>query len=432
MGKLAGSILSYRRALELKPDYLEACYNLGNVLNILGKLDEAVASYKKVLDINPNHADAHCGLGILYRQLGNPDEAVASYKRALTITPLSADVYLSLGVVLREQEKVDEAVECFNKALEIQPNYAEAYSNLGSTLHELGSLDASIACFRRALEVKPGLAQTHSMLLFVEQYNLQNTAKSLYKLHCEWEKHHGPTNRSSWPEHNNTNDAERCLRIGFVSPNLGRHPVGYFLINLLENLPEREVETVAYSDRDRDDMTDRIMAATNVWRVTHGATDEELFDQITNDKIDILIDLAGHTARNRLCVFARKPAPVQVTWAGYPGTTGLSAIDYLLSDAHSTRENEEIYYSEKIVRMPDGWLCYDPPQYAPKIGPLPCKENSQITFGSFNNVAKINTEVLSVWADILEHLPDSKLILKYGGLTSKSNKERITSFFCKR
>ena len=190
--------------------------------------------------------------------------------------------------------------------------------------------------------------------------------------------------------------------MGFVSADLGRHPVGYFLIPVFENLDREQFQTICYSDRTfKDGLTHRFRVAATEWRNVAGMSDERLAEQIGADRIDILFDLAGHTARNRLLVFARKPAPIQVTWIGYEGTTGLAAIDYLIADHLMIPQGLEQHYRESVLRMPDGYVCYDPPESAPPVGPLPSLKNRFATFGSFNNLAKITPEVVSVWSQIL-------------------------------
>jgi len=432
LGRLDETIASYHKALAIKPDYIDAHYNLGNVFRELGKLDDAVGCYLKALALKPDYAEVHCNMGLAFQDMGNLDDAVTGFHKALAIKPDYADAQSNLGAVLRDQGKLDDAVTHYHQALAANPDFAKAHSNLGVALQELGMVDEAAASFQKALAIKPDFAEAHSNLLFAEHYRPGHTMQSLSDLHGEWEMRHAQAFRSLWPAHVNAPDPERRLRIGFVSPDLGRHPVGYFVVRLLENLPRTDMETLAYSDRRGDDLTERIEAATDVWRDVRGISDDHLAARITDDRIDILIDLAGHTSRNRLGVFARKPAPLQVTWAGYVATTGLAAMDYLLSDAHSTRADEDRFHSETIIRMPDSWLCYDPPAYAPAVGALPCRENTHVTFGSFNNAAKINADVVALWADILNTVPDSRLLLKSKGMDSPSNVERLTSLFVGR
>ncbi len=214
---------------------------------------------------------------------------------------------------------------------------------------------------------------------------------------------------------------DRRLRVGFVSADFGRHPVGYFLIRALENLDRGQCETVCYCNRMiKDELTARFQAASTIWRDVSRLSDQALTEEILADRIDILFDLAGHTAGNRLLVFARKPAPVQVTWAGYVGTTGLRAMDYVLADRYEVPSEAEAHYCEKVLRMPDGYVTYDPPSYAPLVAPLPALKRGYVTFGSFNNRAKITPQTVEVWAKVLDHVPQSRLVLKYKTMSNPS------------
>ncbi|MBT4932951.1 MAG: tetratricopeptide repeat protein [Rhodospirillaceae bacterium] len=462
-GMSSEAITAFQKAVSIKPNFAEAHNNLGNALRELKRLEEAAVSYQNALAVKPDYVDAQNNLGITCCEMGKIDEAVAIYQDILASNPGSAEVHNNLGNALRDQRQLDEAVACFNRALHISPGYvdalnnlgnalrdlgqldqalasykksiainpdlAEAHNNLGNVQQDLGNLDDTLASYRKALELSPSSADTHSNLLLAEQYRLGHNAETLYQLHSRWDEQHGKTLRAQWPEHQNTTDPDRRLRIGFVSPDLGRHPVGYFAVRLLENLPKEEIKTIVYSDCIADDLSERNRAAVGSWRDIRWESDENLTTTILNDEIDILIDLTGHSANNRLLVFARKPAPLQVSWAGYVGTTGLSAIDYYLSDQYSTLADEEQYYSESILRMPDGWLCYDPPDYAPKVGTSPFRKNDGVTFGSFSNPAKINQQVVSVWSRILDGAAHSHLLIKYKGIDSSANIERLTAMF---
>jgi protein O-GlcNAc transferase len=248
-------------------------------------------------------------------------------------------------------------------------------------------------------------------------------------LHREWDAQFAEDYKSEWREHQNERAPDRLLRVGFVSADFGRHPVGHFVVGLLKHLSSYGFQTYCYSDRIEDELTIRIQEKTDVWIEIRGWSDEQLALKVREDRIDILVDLAGHSAHNRLLVFARKPAPVQVSWAGYVATTGLSAIDYLISDKYSTHKDEEDYYKEQIIRMPDQWLCYAPPSYAPDVGPLPAKRNGYVTFCSFSNPAKLNAEVISLWARILKAVDNAHLILKYRYIDADSNIKRLTEQF---
>ena len=292
-----------------------------------------------------------------------------------------------------------------------------------------GNLEECLKNFKKARAIDPNYALAHSSLLLTENYRPNHDAESLHKLHCEWQSCHAEKFQKCWPNHDNNRDPLRQLRVGFVSQDFGRHPVGYFISGMLGHLKHHKLSTFLYSSRRPDDLTLQIKRKAKFWRDTRKNSDLELAKCIVDDQIDVLIDLSGHSAGNRLLVFAQKPAPVQISWAGYVSTTGLKAMDYLISDSYSILHNEEKYYEEEIIRMPNGWLCYDPPNYAPSVSLSPFKKNNYITFCSFNNPVKINEGVLLCWAQILKLVYQSKLLIKYVAADSKFNIKRIQKVF---
>lgn len=265
--------------------------------------------------------------------------------------------------------------------------------------------------------------------MFAETYQNGVTLEHLKFVHSEWDKQHGVPLQAEWQGHDNIPDAEKQLRIGFISPDLGRHPVGYFISNLLK-YKKSSIKFICYSNRAPDDLTEYLMKLSDQWHDVRGISDATLTERIRSDQIDILIDLSGHTAGNKLLVFARKPAPIQVSWAGYMGTTGLSAIDYLIADHHHAPKGVDQYYSEKLIRLPNGYVSYEAPNYSPVVSTSPFEKNSFITFGCFNNPAKINERVLKIWNDILQAVPNSRLILKYRHMDAKGNRDRIFRQIC--
>ena len=283
--------------------------------------------------------------------------------------------------------------------------------------------------YHKALSINPDFIEAHSNLVFAQQYKMGVTLKKLKDISAGWDKRHGISLQTEWQSHGNTPESERRLRVGLVSSDLGRHPVGYFVVNLLEHRQAEKFEIICYSHRKPDDMTERLMTLSDEWLDARGISDGDLSQRIRSDRIDILIDLAGHTAGNRLLVFARKPAPILVTWAGYVGSTGLSAMDYLIADYWHVPEGSERYYTEKVIRLPDGYVCYEPPDYAPEVGLLPLEQNSFTTFGSFNNVAKINDHVLAAWMEILKAVPSARLVLKYRNMDAEGNRNRMLEQF---
>ena len=252
----------------------------------------------------------------------------------------------------------------------------------------------------------------HSNLLLFEQYQSGVTLEGLARSHADWDQCHAVGHRPTGKPPNIDRDPERPLRLGFVSPDLRRHPVGYLLAGALEGLRLHPGNRICYHNWGvRDDLSDRLSAAADEWHDVLELDDDELAAKIRADRIDILFDLAGHTSGHRLLVFARRPAPIQASWIGYVGTTGLSTMDYLIADRYHVPAGAEAHYRETVLRMPDGYVCFDPPAEAPPVGPLPAFERGQVTFGSFNIVAKLTPEVVATWAQILRRVPGSRLLL---------------------
>ncbi len=430
LGRIPEAVACYRRALELKPEYANVHSNLGNALRNQGKLDEAVACYRRALELKPKYAEAYSNLGLALTDQGKLDDAVACHRQALELKLNLTEAHNNLGNALKDQGKLDEAVACYRRALELKPDFAEAHSNLGNALKDQGKLDEAVACYQRALELNPEYAVAHSNLLLTLQYCAGATPAALAEAHAEYDRRHAAPLCGAIAQHDNVHDRHSRLRLGFVSPDLDQHPVGYFLVRVLENLSQTQYETICYSDGIvKDGLTHRLQTAATQWRDVKGMSDQLLAEQIRADQIDILFDLAGHTAHNRLLVFARKPAPIQISWIGYEGTTGLTAIDYILADRHVIPIGSEHHYAERVLRMPHGYLCYDPPAAAPPVGPLPALAKGFTTFCSFNNLSKITPQVVAVWAKILRRVPQSRLILQYKGLGDETVKDRYQALF---
>ncbi len=427
LGRLDDAVASYGAALRIKPDYAEVHFNLGNVLKDLGRRDDAVASYGAALRIKPDYAAAHSNLGTVLEDLGRLDDAVASYGAALRIKPDYAEAHFNLGNVLKDLGRLDDAVASYGAALRIKPDYAEAHSNLGNALLDLGRLDDAVASYGAALRTKPDLTGAHSNLLMCLHYRPEADGATILEaarhFARRFEGRPAPTFQCRA-------DPDRRLRIGYVSGDFGRHPVGYFLNRVLAGHDRTKMEIFCYNSFLRaDDMTNQLRRRADHWRSLVGLSDQAGADLITADGIDILVDLSGHTEHNRLTLFTRKPAPVQATWLGFWGTTGLSTIDYILSDAATIPPGEERFYSEQVLRLPNGRFCYDPPDYAPPPASPPALRGRAITFGSFNNLTKIGPEVVRLWAEILRAVPGSRLLLKWKTLADAGVRRRLTEAF---
>ena len=310
----------------------------------------------------------------------------------------------------------------------IKPDFAEAYNNLGDVLNLQGKLDEAVANFQQALRIKPDYATAHGNLAFSLNYHSNIEPAAIFAEHRRWGEVHGRFSETPLT-YRNLPDPNRRLRIGYVSPDFRRHSAAFFSEHLLTHHDRDHFEIMCYAEvAIPDATTERLHALSDGWWSTCGMTDAQVADLVHTDEIDILVDLAGHTANNRLLVFARKPAPVQVAHA-YATTTGITAIDYRLTDRWAEPPEHTDLYTEELVHLPDGFLCYAPPQEAPPVGPLPARETDYITFGSFNNLPKINPQVVALWAKILLATPKARLILKSKPLSDPGTRERYFSLF---
>ena len=429
--RLDEAAVSFRKALAINPGYVQAHNNLGRTLSAQGNLDAAAACFRRALDIDPDYVEALNNLGISQQNQGCLNEALASYRRALAIKPDLAATYNNLGNALKEAGSLAEAAESCRRALALKPDYGEAHTNLGLTLLAQGFHKEAVASFRQALAARPEYVEAHSALLFSSNYMNGMQQEEIYKESVHWEERHA---RGLLPDaalYGNTLETQRRLRIGYLSPDFRDHSVAAFFEPVLMAHNREKVEIFCYANvKKPDHVTSRLEAESDHWRPIAWENDSEVADKIKEDAIDILVDLAGHTGENRLLVFARRPAPVQVTWLGYPNTTGLSTIDYRLTDAIADPAGEaDRLYTEELVHLAHGFLCYQPDSSAPETGPLPCLQRGCITFGSFNNLAKVTPEVIRVWASILQAVPDSHLLLKAKQLGDKATRERYLAMF---
>ena len=466
LGRLEEAISCFKTAASLRPGYVEAYNNMGNVLQQMGRIDEAVSCYQKVLESKPDLSDAHNNLGIAHLHRGQIDEAISCYQKALELRPDNAQAYCNLGSGYQIQGRIDQAIFCYEKAVRLNPDNPEAYNNLGAALKHCGRLEEAVASHRRAIELAPGsavslnnlgsaykhqgrldeaiscyrrachlkrdYAEAHSNLILAMQYDPTSGPKEIFCESLAWWQQHGARKKPDFV-HNSEADSGKRLRIGYVSPDFREHSVSCFFLSLLKAHDRRKLEVFCYAEvRKADKMTARIRTLTDYWRSTVGLTSDEVARRIHEDRIDILVDLAGHTADNRLLVFAGRPAPVLVTWLGYPGTTGMEVMDYRFTDeiADPTGDAEK-YHSEALIRLPNGFLCYSPPEPSPDVSDLPSLDDKQITFGSFNNLPKMNERVVEIWSRILSHAPGSSLLLKSRQLKDESTKRRYMDLFIK-
>jgi len=413
-GQPAEAVASLYHSLHLRPDSAEAHHNLGIALQAQGKLAEAVASYQQASRLRPDYVEAHVSLGNALTEQRRTAEAAGSFQQAIRLNADHADAHFGLGVALERQGKLEEAAASYEQVVRLQPNNAEAHCNFGNVLRDQGRLDDAIAAYRSALRLKPNRAHIHSNLVLLLHYHPGYDAWTIHEESQRWDQKHAEPLEAYIQPHTNRPDPDRRLRVGYVSPDFREHVDAFFTVPLLCNHDHRQFEIFCYADVARPDAhSDRFRGDADSWRNTVGLSDQQLADMIRDDQIDILIDLKLHTANNRLLVFARKPAPVQVAWLGYPGTTGLSTIDYRLTDPYLDPPGLfDAFSTEKSVRLPDTFWCYDPLTDQPAVNGLPALERGNITFGSLNNFCKINDGCLALWAQVLHAVPHSRLLLR--------------------
>ncbi len=429
--KVEKAATQYREAIRLKPDYVEAYNNLANVLNKLGEQEEAITCYQRAVSIRPHLAELHSNLGNTLYEQGRLDEAAASCREAIRLKPDYAEALDGLGSVLRALGQLDEAVACSKQALLIQPDAAAVCSNLGNSLRDQGNLDEAISCFRHALSIQPDLAMTYSNLLYTMQYMNTITPVEVFSEHQRFAERYETPLKANWLPHQNSRDPERRLKIGYVSADFRNHAVAFFIEPILANHNKSRVEIYCYYNHTRHDShTDRIAAYADHWLACASMSDAQLAERIRADGIDILVDLSGHTGHNRLLVFARKPAPVQVTWIGYPGSTGLTAMDYRITNEGVDPPGlTERYHSESLIRMPDTSVAYRPEPGCPPVNPLPALTSDEFIFASMNNLIKINQSVIKLWARILDAIPHARLML--GNVTDRGVLQQVIEQFSK-
>lgn len=426
------ALLYLTGVLEKYPDYLDAYKSLGKIQYGLGRLLAAKCSFCMALKIEPESVTVLCELASVCREMQAYEQSEEYLQKALQLNRSCSIVHYELGRLRLSQKQYHAAITCLLAAIELQPDYAEAYAQLEFVYTMQGNAAEAYACLLRSLQHKPDSVTLHTIQAFALHYLPGSLPEDIYIAAQKWsivfEKMHGSNRQTTC--HSNIPDPDRRLRIGFVSPDFRLHPVGYFVQSVLMLHDVQSYEFFCYSDvKINDELTMSLIEAAEHWRYVYGVAGERLAEIIRRDHIDILVDLAGHTRDNRLNVFAMKPAPIQVTWAGYVGTTGLSAIDYLISDRWQSPEGAEEYTVEKIIRMPDDYICYTPPEFAPDVAPLPALQNGFVTFGSFNNLAKVSEDAVSLWSEVLALVPGSKLFMKNPSFSDQSSRERYLQLF---
>lgn len=434
-GDLDQAIACYRKAIALNGEYLAAYGNLAAVLRQKGEFAAAVETCRTALRLRADLPEVRFHLGMALAGAGQQDEAIATLRELASSHPDYPGLLVELGLALGKADRFEEATAFFRDAIARQPNSALAHNCLGAVQVVCNDIDGAMASFRKALAIQPGFAKVHSNLLMTMNYQAGWRQKRLFQEAQQFDRRQAQRLAPRAPAFANLRDPTRKLRVGYLSPDLREHSVAHFTRNLFSRHNREQVEVYAYCDvaaADMDGFTRSFEAQADHWRHISGMEDEAVAERVREDAIDILVDLVGHTSDNRLLVFARRPAPIQVNWLGYPNTTGMRAMDYRLTDAIADPPGTaDELHSEKLVRLEHGFLCYQFDQPDPQPGAPPCLAQGQVTFGSFNNLAKMTPDVVRLWARILESTPGSRLMLKSRALVDGKTRERCAQSFAR-
>jgi predicted O-linked N-acetylglucosamine transferase (SPINDLY family) len=459
---------SLRTALRLRPDFAEALSNLGSQVGKHGRYDEAESLCRRALALRPDSADARHNLAFALAQTGRQAEAIVVLREAVRLRPDFVEALFTLGILVGRAGQLDEGEALCREAVRLRPESGEAHTNLAYILTEQGRVAEAVSSCREALRLLPESTDACSSYLYALNYDPAISPETLLEEHrrcvAAWpaaeesrvESRESRASKESRVESEESRASEvtspdsrlltlaswlstldsslstladRCLRVGYVSPDLRGHPVAFFLEPILAHHDRSRVEAICYAEVAAPDaFTARLKSLAHDWCSTCGMTDEQVAERVRADRIDILVDLAGHTARNRLGVFARRPAPVQATYLGYPCTTGLTTIDYLLTDAVVDPPGEPAWSTEEPFRLPGGFCCYAPMPDAPEVSPAPALRSGVVTFGSLHKLAKLTAPVLDLWADLLLALPTARLLLFRTNLQGRRRDEILAHF----
>ena len=419
------AVQSYQAILDQDPGHEEALFQLAQLAHQAGRPDLSLAYLEQLcnrITDNPAYWFSYGSLCLEQRQMDMGEQAL---RKAIELDPKHLGAHVNLGNRLKEAGQLEEAVGHYRIVLDQQPDSVEILSNLASTLTSQGLHAEAARLYDRIAQAAPDLHVAQSNRLMNMNYMQDLTPGEIFTAHQDWGRNFpdpGPAEIRS--------RQGRKLHIGYLSPDLRSHPVFWFLHALLTHYDRDQVTVSCFSNLARGDgKTAVLRELSDNWHEVYSLTDDQLADLIRTSGVDILVDLAGHTANNRLTAMAMRPAPVQMTWLGYPNSTGLAQMDYRITDAISDPDGAEDFHSEDLIRLEDGFLCYSPPQDAPDPGPLPCEEKGHITFGSFNNLAKLTQGCIESWSDILRQLPDARLLLKARSMDDPGTRKRVFDQF---
>jgi len=448
LGRDAEALQALDRAIELRPDYEGAILNRallrekparlavslraqGMSLVAQGQSNEALECFRQWAALLPASTDAHNSIGNALWSLGRFSEAQAGYERAIELDSRNADALNNLGAALSKMARLPQAEVHFRQAIALRPDYAEAHNNLAMTLMRLGRVAEAVESCRRAVEARPDYHQAHSNLIFMLDMQEGRTTPELQAERKRWYRQHAQRYAQSIEPHANPPDPERRLRIGYVSADFRRHSACYIFGPIIHAHDRTAFEVFCYSGVLREDeVTVRLRDAADAWRNVQRLSDDALAALVREDRIDVLVDLSGHSEGNRLLAFARKPAPIQVTAWGHATGTGLATMDYFIADEHLIPATDRPLFAEKVVDLPC-WTCYEPPAYLPGVVPLPSLGGKPFTFASMNRLEKISDQSIGMWGRIIAACAGSVLLVKSAEMDDERHRETLRSRLAK-
>jgi predicted O-linked N-acetylglucosamine transferase (SPINDLY family) len=467
LGKHEQAQACYQQALALAPDYTDVHRNLAHLLRRQGDWDEAINLYRQALSLNPIDGKIYLDIGLTLQEQGKQidalewlqqavafkadptafaqahyhlanaleqqnrlESAIQHYQEAIKHDAKMAEAYLGLGNALQKQGKLTQAKKNLQQAIQLKPNFISAQHTLSINWLLQGQINYAISQLKKVLNIAPYYHPAHSVILMAMNYSADITLNTLLAEHRKYnDQYIKPLANTSQPHHHDHQSTPR-LKIGYVSPDFRQHSVAFFMTPILAHHDHQHFEIVCYYNQTyQDKITKQLKAHADQWIDCASLSDQALAERIRQDKIDILVDLAGHTADNRLLTFARKPAPIQVTYLGYPTTTGLTTIDYRITDHYIDIQGLNDAVSETPIKLPNSYFCYNPLPDSPPINNLPALTQPKITFGSFNNYAKITPQVKALWAKILQQIPHAQLLLKNKSLNDKETLQQLLAQF---
>ncbi len=406
---------AFESALAYRPDFVKAHLNLGRLFGNLKQGARAAKAFEQAASLDPDNWRVHFNIAEFQIQLHEYESALDAIHAAIELAPEVALLHATEGNICKRLGRITDAVASYVRALHFEPGNPLVYSNLGEVNRARGQLSEAFFCYLEALKIDPLLDQTHSNWLLTMLYDDRADPLVLLQEARRWEQTHAKPNPESSSSVNVSNEGSpgSRLRIGFVSADFCAHPVGHFLLPLLKHLDRNRFETFLYFNGEvKDEVSEALQALSDHWQEVENLSHVQLHQQIQSDRLDVLFDLSGHTGGHRLQVFSMRAAPVQITWAAFPGTTGISQMDYILGDAITLPSSSAEAYAESFLKMPHSHVCFEPPASCPPVSPLPFDQKGYVTFGSCNNYSKLTPVVLRLWAEILRGIPNSRLLLR--------------------